>query len=125
MNASRHKKRKHTAVTLLTSGRNWQSASTLGALVSQALADLQQGKSRVRDRVLERLAKAEAERGRKRWWIDESGHPIYCVYRPGLRGPYTKRQVSELTGTGYGHLRYDGKPCCTPGDPAKNHRRQR
>jgi hypothetical protein len=64
--------------------------------------------------------KAEAEKAK--WYINADDRPIFTYPSDavGYRGPYSKREVSELTGTDYSYLdkKELGKPVYTPDVPA-------
>ena len=60
----------------------------------------------------------------KGWFINPDDRPIYTskehAYNMGWRGPYTKREASELTGTSYDYLHADNKICFSPDYPCKH-----
>src|SRR3990167_11435719 len=60
----------------------------------------------------------------KAWFIEVNDRPIYTskeqANKMGWRGPYTKREVSELTGTSYDYLHADNKRCFSPDYPCKH-----
>ena len=60
----------------------------------------------------------------KHWYINAYDRPLYTedesAHRMSWRGPYSKRDVSELTGTSYDYMHTDGTACYTPDYPCKH-----
>jgi len=59
------------------------------------------------------------------WYINVNDRPVFTTFEiavlSGMRGPFSKTETSELTGTDKSYMKYNGNPCYSPDYPKERY----